>query len=268
MLNMIKSIYFMKNIFLLVGKKLLKLVAYNKELQNHLDIKLVCYKAASGKYFLGDKNVYGKEFNMSNNKLIYKGEYLKGKRNGKGKEYDKNGNLIFEGEYLNGKRNGEGKEIIDLDYKKYIFQGEYLNGKRWNGYGYFNGNEKKECEIKNGEGTVIEYHHYYNYCDDIILKCEYKNGEKKKGTEIYSLFTQHYEEFNMSNNKLIYKGEYLNGKRNGKGKEYDKDGNLIFEGEYLNGKRNGKGKEYNKYTGKLIFEGEYLNGEKYKPIKI
>ena len=31
-----------------------------------------------------------------------------------------------------------------------------------------------------------------------------------------------------------------------------------FEGEYLNGQRNGKGKEYN--DGKLIFEGEYLIG--------
>ena len=41
---------------------------------------------------------------------------------------------------------------------------------------------------------------------------------------------------------LIYKGEYLNGKRNGKGKEYFRR-YLIFDGEYLNGKRNGKGKE-------------------------
>ena len=30
--------------------------------------------------------------------------YLKGKRNGKGKDYDYGGKLIFEGEYLNGKR--------------------------------------------------------------------------------------------------------------------------------------------------------------------
>ena len=44
------------------------------------------------------------------------------------------------------------------------------------------------------------------------------------------------------NGKLIYEGEYLNGKRNGKGKEYDYKGELEFEGEYLNGKRNGKGK--------------------------
>ena len=53
----------------------------------------------------------------------------------------------------------------------------------------------------------------------------------------------------------------LNGKRNGKGKEYKYD-KLEFEGEYLNGKRNGKGKEYY-YNGKLIFEGEYLDGVKW-----
>ena len=51
-------------------------------------------------------------------------------------------------------------------------------------------------------------------------------------------------------------------KEMGKGKEYNYDGDLIFEGEYLNGKRNGKGKEYDYYDGKLIFEGEYLNGKR------
>ena len=67
---------------------------------------------------------------------------------------------------------------------------------------------------------------------------------------------------NIINGKLIFEGEYLNGKRNGKGKEYNDNNELIFEGEYLNGKRNGKGKEYD-YNGKLIFEGEYLNGKKW-----
>ena len=37
-------------------------------------------------------------------------------------------------------------------------------------------------------------------------------------------------------------------------KEYN-DGKLIFEGEYLNGERNRKGKEYDSDV-KLIFEGE------------
>jgi antitoxin component YwqK of YwqJK toxin-antitoxin module len=45
------------------------------------------------------------------------------------------------------------------------------------------------------------------------------------------------------------------------GKEYDWwTDNLIFEGKFLNGLRNGKGKEYE--NGKLIYEGEYLNGKR------
>ena len=55
---------------------------------------------------------------------------------------------------------------------------------------------------------------------------------------------------------IIY--ELING--NGKVKEYDNDGDLQFEGEYLNGKRNGKGKEYD--DGMIIYEGEYLNGKR------
>ena len=50
--------------------------------------------------------------------------------------------------------------------------------------------------------------------------------------------------------------------KQGKGfvREYNDDGELLFEGEYLNGKRNGKGKDY--WKGKLEFEDEYLNGKR------
>ena len=45
---------------------------------------------------------------------------------------------------------------------------------------------------------------------------------------------------NLQNSRLIkFIGEYLNGKRNGKGKEYNENGDLLFEGEYSKGKRNG-----------------------------
>ena len=40
-------------------------------------------------------------------------------------------------------------------------------------------------------------------------------------------------------------------------KEFKDNSILIFEGEYLNGKRNGKGKEYND-KGELIFEGSRI----------
>ena len=76
------------------------------------------------------------------------------------------------------------------------FEGEYLYNKKWNGKGY-DENDNITYELKNGNGNVKEY---------------YNNGELK------------------------FEGEYLNGKRNGKGKEYDYfNGNLLFEGEYLNG---------------------------------
>ena len=41
-----------------------------------------------------------------------------------------------------------------------------------------------------------------------------------------------------------------------KEKNIIKIGNIRFDGEYLNGKRNGKGKEYY-YNGNIRFEGEY-----------
>ena len=59
---------------------------------------------------------------------------MNGKRNGKGKEYYKNGKLKFEGEYLNGEINGKAKEYFKND--KLRFEGEYLNGKKWSGKGY------------------------------------------------------------------------------------------------------------------------------------
>ena len=59
----------------------------------------------------------------------------------------------------------------------------------------------------------------------------------------------------------------MNGKKNGKGKEYTYNfwGNnpiLLFEGEYMNNSRI-RGKEFYK-NGKLKFEGEYLFKNKLK----
>ena len=63
-----------------------------------------------------------------------------------------------------------------------IFDGEYLNGKIINGIRYNIYINKKELEIKKGTNLGTEY---------------YDNG------------------------KIRFEGEYLNEKRNGKGKEYD-----------------------------------------------
>ena len=57
----------------------------------------------------------------------------------------------------------------------------------------------------------------------------------------------------------FFESEYLNGKKNGKWKEY-KDKKLKFKREYLNNESNGKWNEY--LNEKLEFEGEYLNGKR------
>ena len=53
-------------------------------------------------------------------------------------------------------------------------------------------------------------------------------------------------EYDEETGKVLYIGNYLNGKRNGKGEEYDHSNNIIFEGEYLNGKKTGKEKNTKK----------------------
>ena len=88
----------------------MNLLKYNKKLQKINNISLINYKFFSGKYIIYEELGKGKIYNAFNNKLIYEGELLNGKKNGKGKEYGYNGDLIFEGEFLNGKRVIKGKE--------------------------------------------------------------------------------------------------------------------------------------------------------------
>ena len=130
----VKSFYIFKKIFLnLDERKKLNIVKYNRKLVNKFGINIDYVKKISGKYKINGINGYGEEYNQKTNYLIFEGEYLKGKRNGKGKEYDNNSNLIFEGEYLNGKRN-YGKEYHKNG--KLIFEGKYLYNKRSYGKEY------------------------------------------------------------------------------------------------------------------------------------
>ena len=63
---------------------------------------------------------------------------MNGKRNGKLREYDKNGNLIFEGEYVNDtnyieqKFDSNNNAIFwkEKEFNQIIFEGKYLNRKR------------------------------------------------------------------------------------------------------------------------------------------
>ena len=104
--------------------------------------------------------------------------------------------MKFKGEYNQGKKiNGKvydykGNIILVVENGKekelfindvFQFVGKYFNGRRWNGKG-LNYYGANIFDIKYGKGLGREY--YYR------------------------------------NNRLLFEGEYLNGLRNGKGKEY------------------------------------------------
>ena len=178
------------------------------------------YQLKNGKGFI-------KEFDYGGN-LIFEGEYLNGKRNGKGKEYKIFGPLEFEGEYLNGAKNGKGKKYY---YNGILyFEGEYLNDK------------------KNGKGK--EYH-----IDDgkLIFDGEYLYNEKRKG-KLYI------------DGQLEFEGEYLYDKKYD-GKGYGKNGNIIYELSNGNGQVNEYYKYGNYYKLELEFIGEYKNGIKMEKEK-
>ena len=106
LIKSVKSIFIFKKVFsYLLELRKLTLTIYNKKIQNKLGIDLEYIKKISGRYQTRKKDGYGKLYRLKENisLLIYKGEYKNGKWNGKGKEYNEQGEKIFEGEYLNGK---------------------------------------------------------------------------------------------------------------------------------------------------------------------
>ena len=290
MLENIKSLYFIKNIFLKMNERTkFKIIKYNKHMQNIININLLDYKIFSGTYIKFESNEKVKEYNSRDNELVFEGEFANGKRNGKGKEYYSGGDLKFEGEYKNGKKcNGREYDV----YGHLIFEGEYQNGKKWNRKGYFNhryNNNKIIYSLIDGKGYVKECCGYSNF---LIYEGQYLNGERNgKGKEYdindVLIFEGEYKNgkrwngkvYDKNNNiiskikdgkgfvienityyalKIKLESEYLNGEINGIHKEYLFD-KLVFEGELLNDKKHGKGKAYDS-NNKLIFEGEYLNG--------
>ena len=125
--------------------------------------------------------------------------------------------------------------------------------------GYILDNLEKEGKKKENNGTLLENIE----SNDIIRKAFNYLDEKKKLKVIkYNNILKNLNAININNYKF-FTNKYIVYDTDKKGKEYNNDGNLEFEGEYLNGERNGKGKEYDKYFGKLIFEGEYLNGKRH-----
>ena len=153
--------------------------------------------------------------------MIYEGEYLNGKGNENGKEYYNNGVLRFESKFL------DDKKLIGTEYDKngeIKYQINNINGKGVEYY--YSGRLKYEGEFLNGKKNGKEKEYYE--IGELLFEGEYFNDNRWKG-----------KGYAPSNN---IKYELNDGK--GLIKEYWNHNISSFEGEYSNGKRNGKGKEY------------------------
>ena len=250
-------------------------------------------------YKIDSKNVTAR---YKNQMPVFNGKYYNGKKwNGIGydingnevyeikcgrgfvKEYYDDGVLKFEGEYFNGERNGKGKKY---DYEQEIkFEGIYKNGEKWNGKGkeyYTDHDEENDVDPNQFKIDLFAPKKKEPSFSDIFKPkplAIFSLFEKKEDPYVSNLMKNTFKNHNIervTNNNfghnleekvLKYEGEYLNGKRHGKGKEFTKNKILVYEGEYQNGLWHGKGKQYNSdkissgLGPQLIYEGEFKFGK-------
>ena len=199
----------------------------------------------------------------------YIGELLNNQLHGKGILYYKDGKIEYDGDFIKGKREGKGKYFFENGY---YYIGEWLNN-FMNGKGtvyYNNGTILYEgdwvCDKKEGNGKNI-------YKDGEYYIGEWLNNERHgKGIEYYKNGTILYEgdwfgDKMEGNGKYIYEdgeyyiGSWLNDLKHGKGILYYKNGNIKYEGDFVNGKFEGNGKYI--YENGDYYMGQWKNGLKH-----
>ena len=160
----------------------------------------------------------------------YIGEMLNNIPNGKGKKFDKYGNIIYDGEIINGKANGKGI----LYYKNgYYYVGQWLNDKK-NGKGTIydkNGNVNYEGDFVNGKFEGYGK----GFCENGDYYIGQWLGGLKNGKGILY----------YKNGNVKYEGDFVNDKFQGYGKYIDKDGNYYI-GYWMNNLKHGQGILFNK----------------------
>ena len=151
---------------------------------------------------------------------LYRGNIQDGKFHGKGTLSDKD-DTVYEGDWRDGQYHGEGK-LRDKDGRRY--EGSFEHGKR------------------QGQGTLTETD------GSTIYEGEWQEDEIPQvrdgtGTRMYE-------------NGEVYKGEFVRGKRHGKG-TLTRKGRTIYEGDWRDDEYcTGKGER--KYEDGSVYKGEFV----------
>ena len=171
----------------------------------------------------------------------YEGEFMNGKKDGKGKLIYKNGTEYI-GNFKNNKHHGYG-QLTQTDGE--IFQGEWKDGKiNGNGTRFHSNGDKY---IGNYINNIRNGHGYYIFSNGDSYEGNWKDG-KANGQGVFKY-----------NNGNIYEGEFKDNLISGKGKFILKTGD-VYNGIFTNGLINGKGIMVNNKGEKYV--GYFMNGKK------
>ena len=205
-------------------------------------------------YFEGKpySGIITKHFKNSEN-LSMKSEFSNGIVNGEELKYWENGNIKSSTQFKEGIENGGYEDFYEDGQIK--TSGEFLSEKktgRWIEY-YKNGQKKFTGEFNKNEDKVGEWISYWE--DGKIDDIEQYNDEGKKSGTWKSFY---------KNGELSEEKNYLNDKLNGLRTKYDIKGNLKYKGNYIDGKKDGVHVNYANFgnNGDAVEQGNYILGKK------
>lgn len=210
----------------------------------------------------------------STERIIYEGNWLKGKYHGTGKSYFDDGKVKYDGKWENHLQNDKKGTFYHQSNEKKYYHGEVVNGKIDGKGTYYDTNGKRiylgevQNDRRSGKGSE------YNMLGKIIYSGFWKNNQQNGlGVSFYpySGITRYY-------------GNWKHGKKNGKGMLYLPDGVLEYIGYWKNDSRNGFGTELyhnlesryignwkdNEYDGKgtlfdndgqVLYSGNFMKGK-------
>jgi len=171
--------------------------------------------------FHGDEGVTGKGEKFSlKKKVVYKGEFDKGEKIGKGEEISNEGQFI--GYFNRDKKNGKGKMIYKITGD--IYEGDYKND-LFDGNGHYiwkTTGQEYNGEYKNG---LMHGKGLYEWGNDEYYRGNFVNGVKEGEGELH-----------MGNGR-IFIGPFLKGRPNGIG-IFDNGIDFKGEMEFIDGKMN------------------------------
>jgi antitoxin component YwqK of YwqJK toxin-antitoxin module len=185
------------------------------------------------------------------------GTYKNGVRDGIFREYAIDGTLTGSKVYKMGRLNRVGL-MDEAGLEQGFWQNLYPNGAVSAEGNYIDGKKTGYWKFYHENGNMMEEGNYVMDKADGPWRWYYETGKLMR-EEIYIDGKEAgvAQEYNDSTAKIVAKGNYLNGK---------KEGNWVYEigtakaiGKYMEGKEEGVWREYYK-NGQISFDGEYIHG--------